>query len=107
MIPDDARLLLGTAPDSVIARTLGISAATVHRWRIHLDVAAWGRVNAYPRRGGVPGIPCPDVVHDLLGTLPDRTLAARAGVSSTTARKWRVAAKKPACRKHAQPRRRQ
>lgn len=105
MIPDDARVLLGTASDPAVARSLGVSASTVYRWRVTLDVAAWGRVNTYPRRGGVPGIPCPEDVHDLLGTLPDSALAAHAGVSCTTARKWRVAASRPPCRKHAQPRR--
>lgn len=100
-IPDNARLLLGTAPDPVIARTLGVSASTVYRWRVILDVAAWGRVNAYPHRGGKPGIPCPIALRDLLGTITDRVLAARAGVSCTTARRWRTTAGKSPCRKHA------
>jgi transposase len=104
VIPDDARFLLGTAPDPEVAQSLGVSVSTVHRWRVALDIAAWGRVNAYPRHGGVPGVPCPEEIHDLLGTLPDRVIAARASVSCTTIRKWRVAAKRPACRKHAQPR---
>lgn len=104
MIPDDARLLLGTASDRVVARSLGVSASCVYRWRVALDVAAWGRVHAYPRHGGKPGISCPDAVRDLLGTLPDRALAARANVSCTTARKWRIAAGKLPYRKHAKPR---
>jgi hypothetical protein len=103
-LPDEARLAVGTAPDAVIAQKLGVSTSTVYRWRMVLDVAAWGRVNPYPRRGGREATSCPDAVRDLLGAVPDRVLAARADVSPTTARKWRVAAGIPPCRRHAAPR---
>lgn len=104
MIPDDARPLLGTAPDRVVAHVLGVTVARVYRWRTSLDIPAWGRVNTYSRGGGRPGITCPDMVYDLLGTLSDRVFAAHVGVSCTTARKWRIAAGRPPYRKHATPR---
>lgn len=81
--------LLGKVPDAQVARAAGVSVRTVAAYRARHGVAGY----AGPRRRGADKQPRKsriDAFSDLVGTVPDRVVAEKAGVSVNAVRNWRV-----------------
>ncbi|MCB9680898.1 MAG: hypothetical protein H6733_05440 [Alphaproteobacteria bacterium] len=90
----DARLLahadlLGKVPDGEVARLAGVSIRTVASYRARHHIPGYAgprraRGARGPRRSRL------DTFSDLLGAVPDRVVAERAGVSLNAVRNYRV-----------------
>jgi hypothetical protein len=85
----DLHAILGKVPDSEVARKAGVSVRTVAGYRARKGIAGY----AGPRRRGADRKPRKsriDLHADLVGTVPDRVVAEKAGVSVNAVRNWRV-----------------
>lgn len=80
---------LGTVPDSVVARKVGVSLRTVASFRARHSIGGY----AGPRRRGADRAPRKskiDPYGHLIGTVADRIVAEKAGVSLNAIRNWRL-----------------
>lgn len=90
----DARILpfrdvLGTVPDSIVAKKAGVSVRTIASFRARNKIAGYSG----PRRRGADRAPRKsriDPFAHLVGTVPDRVVAEKANVSVNAVRNWRI-----------------
>ena len=89
---------LGQEPDGVIAAELGVARKTVILFRQRLGISAFhanpgGETRRKPASPPAPRAPRPsrlDAFGSVLGTLPDREVAERAGVTTENVRMYRL-----------------
>jgi hypothetical protein len=80
---------LGSVPDAAVASRAGVSVRTVAAYRARHGIPGYSG----PRRRGADKQPRKsriDSFSSLVGTVPDRVVAERAGVSVNAVRNWRV-----------------
>lgn len=81
--------LLGSVPDAEVARRAGVSVRTIASFRARHNIPGYtGPRRTASQRG--PRLSKIDPYADLLGKVPDRVVAERAGVSLNAVRNYRV-----------------
>lgn len=81
--------LLGAVPDAEVARRAGVSVRTIASFRARHNIPGYtGPRRTSSQRG--PRLSKIDPYADLLGKVPDRVVAERAGVSLNAVRNYRV-----------------
>ena len=78
--------LLGTVPDRVVAKKAGVSLRTVAAYRARMGIAGYKGPRKKGSRTRKSKI---DPFAQLVGTVPDRIVAEKAGVSVNAVRNWR------------------
>ncbi|MCB9676847.1 MAG: hypothetical protein H6737_17160 [Alphaproteobacteria bacterium] len=84
------REMLGSVPDAEVAKKAGVSVRTIASYRSRNQIEGY-RGRSAPRKERKPRRSKIDPFADLVGTVPDRVIAEKAGVTLNAVRNYRAA----------------